>query len=58
MRQAQALVGADATHRGHVLERLVRDTQMLQHHVACSPSTTEQLGSVLLGTYAGPDAFI
>jgi alkylation response protein AidB-like acyl-CoA dehydrogenase len=58
VRQAQALVGADALHRGHVLERLVRDTQMLQHHVACSPSTAEQLGTVLLGTYGGPAAFV
>jgi alkylation response protein AidB-like acyl-CoA dehydrogenase len=58
VREAQALVGADALHRGHTIERLVRDTQMLLHHVACSPSTTEQLGTVLLGTYQGPAAFI
>ena len=58
VRQAQALVGADALHRGHTLERLVRDTQMLLHHVACSPSTAEQLGNVVLGTYDGPAALI
>ncbi len=53
VRQAQALVGADALHRGHTLERLVRDTQMLLHHVVCSPSTTEQLGTVVFGTCCG-----
>jgi indole-3-acetate monooxygenase len=58
VRDAQALVGADALHRGHPIERLVRDSQMLLHHVVSSPSTTEHLGSVLLGTYEGPAAFI
>jgi indole-3-acetate monooxygenase len=58
VRAAQALTGADALHRGHPLERLGRDTQMLLHHVVASPSTCEQLGTVLLDTFRGPAGFI
>jgi len=56
--EAQLLVGADALHRSHPLERLGRDTQMLRTHVAVNPSTREQLGNVLLDTYQGPPDFI
>ena len=31
---------------------------MLRNHVVVSPSTREQLGTVLLGTYEGPEAFV
>ena len=58
VREAQLLIGADALHRAHPLERLGRDTQMLLNHVVTSPSTREQLATVLLGTYQGPPAFI
>ena len=58
VREATALVGADALHRSHPLERLARDTEMLRHHVVVSPSTREQLGTVLLGAYEGPAAFV
>jgi hypothetical protein len=52
------LIGADSLHRAHPLERLGRDTQMLLNHVVTSPSTLEQLTTVILGTYQGPPAFI
>lgn len=58
VRSAQLLTGADALHRAHPLERLGRDTQMLLSHVVASPSTREQLATVLLGTYQRPAAFI
>jgi indole-3-acetate monooxygenase len=58
VRASQLLVGADALHRAHPLERLGRDTQMLVNHVVTNPSTREQLATVLLGTYQGPPAFI
>lgn len=58
VQQSQALVGADALHRSHVLERLGRDSQMLRHHVAASPSTREQLARILLDSYDGPTSFI
>jgi len=58
VRQAISLVGADALHRSHPLERLARDTEMLRNHVVVSPSTREQLGTVLLGSYEGPPAFV
>jgi alkylation response protein AidB-like acyl-CoA dehydrogenase len=58
VRATQLLTGADALHRAHPLERLGRDTQMLLNHVAISPSTREQLATVLLGTYQGPPALI
>ena len=58
VREAISLVGADALHRSHPLERLARDTEMLRNHVVVSPSTREQLGTVLLGTYEGPPAFV
>jgi alkylation response protein AidB-like acyl-CoA dehydrogenase len=58
VRQAQLLTGADALHRSHPLERLGRDTQMLLNHVVASPSTREQLATVLVGSYQGPPAFI
>jgi len=53
VRAAQGLTGADALHRGHPLERIGRDAQMLLHHVATSPSSAELLGTVLLGTFRG-----
>jgi alkylation response protein AidB-like acyl-CoA dehydrogenase len=56
--EATVLIGADALHRTHPLERLARDTQMLQHHIAVNSSTREQLGNVLFGSYQGPAAFI
>ncbi len=58
VREAIALVGADALHRSHPLERLARDTEMLRNHVVVSPSTREQLGTVVLGAYEGPEAFV
>jgi alkylation response protein AidB-like acyl-CoA dehydrogenase len=58
VREAQLLIGADSLHRAHPLERLGRDTQMLLNHVVTSPSTLEQLTTVILGTYQGPPAFI
>jgi indole-3-acetate monooxygenase len=58
VREAQLLVGADALHRAHPLERLGRDTQMLLNHVVTSPSTREQLATVVLGTYQGPPALV
>ena len=58
VRQAVSLVGADALHRAHPLERLARDVEMLRNHVVVSPSTREQLGLVLLGSYEGPPSFI
>jgi alkylation response protein AidB-like acyl-CoA dehydrogenase len=58
VREAVSLVGADALHRSHPLERLARDAEMLRNHVAVSPSTREQLGTVLLGTYEGPQGFV
>jgi alkylation response protein AidB-like acyl-CoA dehydrogenase len=58
VREAISLVGADALHRSHPLERLARDVEMLRNHVVVSPSTREQLGTVLLGTYEGPQAFV
>jgi indole-3-acetate monooxygenase len=58
VREAISLVGADALHRSHPLERLARDAEMLRNHVVVSPSTREQLGTVLLGTYEGPQGFV
>jgi alkylation response protein AidB-like acyl-CoA dehydrogenase len=58
VRESIALVGADALHRSHPLERLARDTEMLRNHVVVSPSTREQLGTVILGAYEGPAAFV
>jgi alkylation response protein AidB-like acyl-CoA dehydrogenase len=58
VRDAVSLVGADALHRAHPVERLARDVEMLRNHVAVSPSTREQLGSVLLGVYEGPQGFV
>ena len=58
VREAQLLIGADALHRSHPLERLGRDTQMLLNHIVTNPSTCEQLATVLLGSYQGPPAFI
>jgi alkylation response protein AidB-like acyl-CoA dehydrogenase len=51
---AVLLVGADATHRTHPLERLARDSQMLAHHTSVNAPSRERLGTVLLGTYDGP----
>ena len=39
VREAISLVGADALHRSHPLERLARDVEMLRNHVVVSPST-------------------
>ena len=58
VRSAALLVGADATHRSHPLERLVRDTQMLTHHVSVNAPSRERLGTVLLGAYEGPAGLI
>jgi alkylation response protein AidB-like acyl-CoA dehydrogenase len=58
VRQAISLVGADALHRAHPLERLARDAEMLRNHVVVSPSTREQLGAVVLGSYEGPEGFV
>jgi alkylation response protein AidB-like acyl-CoA dehydrogenase len=58
VRQAISLIGADALHRAHPLERLGRDVEMLRNHVVVSPSTREQLGMVVLGTYEGPPGFV
>jgi indole-3-acetate monooxygenase len=58
VRTAALLVGADATHRSHPLERLTRDSQMLAHHVAVNAPSQERLGTVLLGTYDGPAGLI
>jgi indole-3-acetate monooxygenase len=58
VRETMSLVGADALHRSHPLERLARDTEMLRNHVAVSPSTREQLGTVLLRTYEGPPGLV
>jgi alkylation response protein AidB-like acyl-CoA dehydrogenase len=58
VREAIALVGADALHRSHPLERLARDVEMLRNHVAVSRSTREQLGTVLLGAYEGPQGLV
>ena len=54
VRTAILLVGADATHRSHPLERLARDSQMLSHHTTVNAPSSERLGTVLLGTYEGP----
>ena len=54
VRTAILLVGADATHRSHPLERLSRDSQMLSHHTTVNAPSRERLGTVLLGTYEGP----
>jgi alkylation response protein AidB-like acyl-CoA dehydrogenase len=54
VRAAALVVGADATHRSHPLERLTRDSQMLSHHASVNGPAQERLGSVLLGSYAGP----
>jgi alkylation response protein AidB-like acyl-CoA dehydrogenase len=54
VRTAVTLVGADATHRSHPLERLTRDSQMLSHHTTVNAPSRERLGRVLLGTYDGP----
>ena len=56
VRDAALLVGADATHRSHPLERLTRDSQMLVHHVSVNAPSQERLGTVLLGSYGGPPA--
>ena len=58
VREAHLLIGADALHRAHPLERLGPRHQMLLNHVVSSPSTREQLGTVLLGTYEGPQGFV
>ena len=58
VREAISLVGADALHRSHPLERLARDAEMLRNHVVVSPSTREQLGTVLMGTYEGPPGLV
>jgi alkylation response protein AidB-like acyl-CoA dehydrogenase len=58
VQSAALLVGADATHRTHPLERLLRDTQMLPHHASVNAPSQERLGSVLLGTYDGPAGII
>ena len=58
VRSAALLVGADATHRSHPLERLIRDTQMLSHHVSVNAPSQERLGTVLLGAYDGPAGLI
>jgi alkylation response protein AidB-like acyl-CoA dehydrogenase len=54
VRTAALLVGADATHRSHPLERLTRDSHMLAHHASVNGPAQERLGSVLLGSYNGP----
>jgi alkylation response protein AidB-like acyl-CoA dehydrogenase len=54
VRTAVMLVGADATHRSHPMERLTRDSQMLSHHTSVNAPSREKLGTVLLGTYDGP----
>lgn len=58
VQRSMLLLGADAFHRSHPLERLGRDSRMLLNHVAVSPSTREQLGRVLLDTYQGPAGFV
>jgi alkylation response protein AidB-like acyl-CoA dehydrogenase len=58
VRTAALLVGADATHRSHPLERLTRDSQMLVHHVSVNAPSQERLGAVLLGSYSGPAGLI
>ena len=58
VRTATLLVGADATHRSHPLERLTRDSQMLSHHVSVNAPSQERLGTVLLGSYNGPAGLI
>ena len=58
VRAAALLVGADATHRAHPLERLTRDGGVLIHHVSVSASSQERLGTVLLGSYRGPGGLI
>jgi alkylation response protein AidB-like acyl-CoA dehydrogenase len=58
VRIAALLVGADATHRTHPLERLTRDSQMLVHHVSVNAPSQERLGAVLLGSYRGPAGLI
>jgi alkylation response protein AidB-like acyl-CoA dehydrogenase len=54
VQSAALLVGADATHRSHPLERLIRDAQMLSHHGSVNAPARERLGTVLIGTYDGP----
>jgi alkylation response protein AidB-like acyl-CoA dehydrogenase len=54
VRAAALVVGADATHRSHPLERLTRDSQMLSHHASVNGPAQERLGTVLLGSYHGP----
>ena len=58
MRTAALLVGADATHRSHPMERLTRDSQMLSHHVAVNAPSRELFGALLLGSYHGPPGVI
>jgi indole-3-acetate monooxygenase len=58
VRGAALLVGADATHRSHPLERLTRDSQMLVHHVSVNAPSQERLGTVLLGSYRAPAGLI
>jgi alkylation response protein AidB-like acyl-CoA dehydrogenase len=58
VRAAALTVGADATHRSHPLERLTRDSQMLSHHASVNGPAQERLGTVLLGSYTGPDGTI
>jgi alkylation response protein AidB-like acyl-CoA dehydrogenase len=58
VRTAALLVGADATHRTHPLERITRDSQMLVHHVSVNAPSQERLGTVLLGSYGGPAGLI
>jgi alkylation response protein AidB-like acyl-CoA dehydrogenase len=58
VRTSSLLVGADATHRSHPLERLTRDSQMLTHHVSVNAPSQERLGTVLLGSYDGPAGLI
>jgi alkylation response protein AidB-like acyl-CoA dehydrogenase len=58
VRTAALLVGAEATHRSHPMERLTRDSQMLLHHVSVNAPSQERLGTVLLGSYDGPTGLI
>lgn len=58
VRTAALLVGADATHRSHPMERLTRDSQMLPHHVSVNAPSQERLGALLLGSYDGPPGVI
>jgi alkylation response protein AidB-like acyl-CoA dehydrogenase len=58
VRTAFGLAGAAAVARAGVLQRLVRDSSCLIHHVSANPKSLDEVGRCRIGAIAPEDAYI